>query len=111
VENAYTLAEFFEPLVKRLKDKLKLPNKQHALVTLLDDLQSSTVFRNYCAHWKNESSPFTTPEIDEVFKKWLAILQKLYCDSCKSFVVYVVAGSTEYVKCDCGTLDLKAASN
>jgi wobble nucleotide-excising tRNase len=106
IENVHTLAEFYYPMVKRFKDKLKIPNKQHKLVLLFDDFETGTIFRNYCMHWKNESSPITSPEIEAVFKKWLEIEGMIYCTSCKSFVSYDASTGTEYIKCNCGAVDL-----
>lgn len=111
IENVYTLSEFFEPLVKRFKDKLKQPGKQHKLMLAFDNLEQGTIFRNYCSHWKNESSQFTTHEIQDIFDKYIEIEKMIYCENCKSFVKYDNSTGTEYVKCNCGSLDLKASSN
>lgn len=107
IENAYTLAEFYEPLVKRFKDKLKQSGKSHKLVQAFEDFDQSTIFRNYCAHWKNEASTFTSDEIDAIFKKWIAIEQMMYCATCKSYVKFDGSTGTEYVRCNCGVLNLK----
>lgn len=110
VENVYTLMEFYNPLAKRIKDKLKLANSQHKLVGLLDEFETGTIFRNYCVHWKNEANQFTTEEIDAIFKQWIEIEQIIFCTSCKSFVHYEKINSIEYVRCDCGTINLKEQS-
>ncbi len=107
VENMYTLIEFYAPLVKRLKEKLGKGNKRHQLMECFEDFDSSTIFRNYCAHYKNETTPFTSNEIDEVLKKWLEIEEFLFCKSCKSFIQYKSLNGDAYIKCDCGKLDLK----
>jgi hypothetical protein len=107
LENVYTLSEFYEPLVKRFKDKLKMPGKHHKITTLFSEFEQGTIFRNYCVHYKNEAIPFTAIEIDSVFKKWLEIETEIYCLDCKSFCRYEVVGSVEYVKCNCGLLNLK----
>lgn len=109
-ENQYTLNEFYEPMVKRLKEKLKQPNKEHKLVSLFDDFESGTIFRNYCVHYKNEVSPFTSPEIDTMFKKWLEIEDVLHCSVCKSFARLTRPANDEYLKCNCGVVDLKNVS-
>lgn len=110
VENVYTLSEFYNPLVKRFKDKLKLANNQHKLMLLFEEFETGTIFRNYCVHWKNEASQFTSEEIDMMFKKWLEIEQMIFCPSCKSFVQLEKIDSTEYVRCSCGALNLKENS-
>lgn len=108
VENVFTLSEFYDPLLNRLKDKLKKSGKNHILKHAFDQLEQGTIFRNYCAHWKNEANPFTTPEIEALFKKWSEIEQMIYCNTCKSFVKYENSTGSEYIKCNCGLIDLKA---
>lgn len=105
--NVYTLSEFFGPLVARFKKKLKQNGKQHKLIHLFDELEKGSIFRNYCAHWKNEASQYTTFEIKDIFNKWLDIEQMIYCDFCKSFVGYESIDNTDYVRCNCGIINLK----
>ncbi|MFV8351733.1 hypothetical protein [Flavobacterium sp. XS2P14] len=107
LENIYTLSEFYEPLVKRIKDKLKLPNKQHKISILFGEFEQGTIFRNYCSHWKDEASQFTSTEIDSIFRKWLEIESEIYCSNCKSYCHYESVSSIEYVRCNCGNLNLK----
>lgn len=107
LENVYTLSEFYNPLVKRFKDKLKLPNKKHIISNLFQEFEQGTIFRNYCSHYKNESSQFTSEEIDTIFKKWLEIEKHIYCEICKSYCHIENIGGIEYAKCNCGGLDLK----
>lgn len=107
LENVYTLSEFYNPLVKRFKDKLKLPNKKHIISNLFSEFEQGTIFRNYCAHYKNESTQFTSEEIDAVFKKWLEIEVQIYCETCKSYCHLESIGGVEYVRCNCASLDLK----
>ncbi len=111
VENVYTLSDYYNPLAKRFRDKVNLPNKQHKLVTLLDEFETGTIFRNYCVHWKNEANQFTTEEIDALFKKWIDIEQIIFCTSCKSYVHYEKISNIEYMRCDCGKTNLKEQSH
>ncbi|WP_254413313.1 AAA family ATPase [Dyadobacter diqingensis] len=111
LENVYTLSEFYEPLVKRFKEKLKMSNRQHKISTMFDNFEQGTIFRNYCAHWKNESSQFTSSEIDTIFKKWLKIEAELYCKSCKSYSSIARANNNEHIKCNCGLVNLKDLGN
>lgn len=106
VENIYTFSDYYNPLAKRFREKIKLPNRQHKLFELLDEFETEKIFRNYCAHWKNEATQFTSEEIDAIFKKWREIEQIIFCASCKSFVHYENISNTNYVKCDCGTVNL-----
>jgi hypothetical protein len=110
LENAYTLVEFYEPFVSRLNGKIKKPGHTHNLTNQFAQMDQGTIFRNYCAHWKNESTPFTSREIDIIFRKWADIERMLFCETCKDFVEYKKNGSTEYIKCGCGNLDLKNES-
>lgn len=111
VENVYTLSEFYDPLVKRFKDKLKLANNRHRLSALFDEFEAGTIFRNYCVHWKNEAITFSTDEITAIFNKWLEIEQIIFCSSCKSYVHYDKPDSNEYIRCNCGAINLKDASH
>ncbi len=111
VENVYTLSEFYDPLVKRFKDKLKLANNRHKLSALFDEFEAGTIFRNYCVHWKNEAITFSTDEITAIFNKWLEIEQMIFCSSCKSYVHYDKPDSNEYIRCNCGAINLKDASH
>ncbi len=106
VENVYTLPDYYNPLAKRLRDKLKLPNTQHKLFGLLDEFETGTIFRNYCVHWKNEANPYSTEEIDAIFKKWIEIEQIIFCVDCKSFIQYKSISNTNYIRCDCGRINL-----
>jgi hypothetical protein len=106
VENIYTLSDYYNPLAKRFRDKIKLANKKHKLFDLLDEFETGTIYRNYCVHWKNEATQFTTEEIDTIFKKWVEIEQIIFCTSCKSFAHYENINNTNYVRCNCGTVNL-----
>jgi hypothetical protein len=107
LENVYTLSELYDPLVKRFKDKLKVSNKQHKISILFTEFEQGTIFRNYCAHYKNEANQFSSPEIDTIYKKWLEIEAEIYCQTCKSYCHFEVIGNVEYIRCNCGKLNLK----
>jgi len=112
LDNIYTLSEFYEPLLKRLKDKLKPGQRHHILLQKFNEFEQATIFRNYCAHWKNEANAFTTDEIDSLFEKWLQIESMIFCGDCKSFIsLSSPGGSLEYLRCNCASLDLKIESN
>jgi hypothetical protein len=110
VENVYTLSEFFEPLKKKFKDKLRNEGKMHKVVKAFEELENNVIFRNYCAHWKNEATSFTSDEIEEIYNLWIEIEEMVYCQTCKSFTGLSGAGSAEYVKCGCNAIDLKELS-
>lgn len=107
-ENVYTLSEFYDPLVKRFKEKLKLTGKLHKLISAFEQFEQGTIFRNYCAHWKDESTPFTTQEIESIFKKWIEIENIMYCSNCKSFVRLDNSTNNEYIRCNCNAKNLKS---
>lgn len=106
MENVYTLSEFYDPFVNRVSEKLKKSGKVHSLFTQLKGFEQGTIFRNYCAHWKNESTPFTAGEIQEVFNKWQDIERSIFCMTCKTFVAYNSTSGGTFVRCSCGSLDL-----
>lgn len=109
IENIYTLIELFAPYKARCGSKLKtVKNNEHLLNKKLRELADSLIFRNYCVHWKNEENPLTSSEIREIHVKWLLIEQIIFCGSCSSFVKYTKVKDQEYIKCDCGQIDLKA---
>ena len=107
IENIYTLSDYYNPVAKRLRDKLKHPNMQHKLFDKLNEFETGTIFRNYCVHWKNEANQFTTEEIEPIFKKWIEIEQMIYCENCKSFVSFEKLDSIEYMRCNCNSTNLK----
>ncbi len=110
IDGIFTLAEMYDPLVTRLKSKIGKANFKHVLLQAFEEFEQGKIFRNYCSHWKNEANPFTTPEIESILRRWLEIESMLFCPSstCKSFVKYEKLGNVEYVRCNCGSLNLKA---
>ena len=110
IDGVYTLSEMYDPLVSRFKDKLRKQNHNHALIVAFEKFEQATIFRNYCAHWKNEANSFTTPEIEAILRKWQEIETMIFCptETCKSFVKYEKLGSMEYIRCNCASLNLKA---
>ncbi len=107
LSNAYTLAEFYDPLVKRIKDKLKRGTDIHVLTKCFDELDQGGIFRNFCAHWKSEATPFTKEEIQSIFTKWLEIEAIMNCSDCKTLIKHEKLAGTEYVRCDCNNVNLK----
>ena len=105
--NVYTLGEFYDPLAKRFRDKLKKPGYTHKLLLALDQFEAGTIFRNYCAHWKNEAAPFTSDEIKGVFDKWKEIEALVWCEDCKGFLGFEKSGNNEHMRCSCSVLNLK----
>lgn len=84
----------------RVSDKL---GAAHPLYVALKALDDDLIFRNSCAHWKEPASPFTTPELREVVKKWRAIVDMVTCveEKCGEYVCY---DRTKNFACGCGKL-------
>jgi energy-coupling factor transporter ATP-binding protein EcfA2 len=99
IDNQYTISELFNPFKSRVKDKLK---QNHLLFKKLNEFESKTVFRNYCAHWKNVETEFTTPEIKMIYNLWKEIEHIIYCDNCKQYTKY-----QNDLKCKCGNINLR----
>jgi hypothetical protein len=93
--NTYTLNDFFQALRKRVKDKF---SEHHDLYKAIDDAFTDRVFRNYCSHWKNPTTPYQTSEIREVVNTWKDIDAILRCDECDRYVSY--DGSSFICPCD-----------
>ena len=93
--NTYTLNDFFQALQKRVKDKF---SKGHDLYKAIGEAFTDRVFRNYCSHWKNPSTPYQTSEIREVVNTWKDIDAILRCDECGRYVSY--DGSSFICPCD-----------
>jgi hypothetical protein len=110
VGNNYTLSEFYNGFASRMKDKVKIPNKKHKVLEMLKDFEESTIFRNYCVHYKEAATQYTSPEIKLILDKWLAIEKEVYCNLCRSYPEFKKNDGVEYVKCNCSSLDLKDAS-
>lgn len=104
IDNQHTLIELFEPLKKRFKDKLKIKDRTHKLIELLEEFDTQTSFRNFCMHWKNVEAELTTEEINEIFEKWKQIESLIYCDECNTFSLY--DNKLQSLKCRCGIVNL-----
>ncbi|MBJ6119249.1 hypothetical protein JAO76_13650 [Pontibacter sp. BT310] len=109
IENIYTLSDFFGPLKARIEKFLKRGGAgvSHKLVNLISDFDQNSFFRNFCVHWKNETSTFSKEEIQAIFDKWKEIEEEIFCSNCKSYVKLDRPSGQEYLKCNCGTIDLK----
>ncbi|AMV34670.1 recombination protein F [Pirellula sp. SH-Sr6A] len=100
-KNEHTLKPLLTRLIARVKDKLK---PAHKLCKALEQLDANSSFRNFCSHWKNPSTPFTTPEISEVVKMWKDIIAMVKCgeDKCVGYVKY----DKDVFVCSCKKLTL-----
>ena len=65
------------------------------------------VYSNDHPKFHSFSYPSPIPEIESIFKKWLEIEVEIYCIICRSYCKLDKFDSIEYLKCNCGTLNLK----
>jgi hypothetical protein len=99
--NEYTLTPLLSRFKERVKDKLE---NTHPLYAAVAALENDMAFRNFCAHWKEPSTPISTPEMMEVVEKWKAIVELVRCKeaACSEYAEYDGTG----FKCGCGALTL-----
>jgi len=93
--NEYTLDPLYKRFRARVENKL---GGDHELFQLIEDLERSSSYRNFCAHWKNPESPITTSEMRSVASTWKRIDDIVRCDECHRFPRYEGNG----FKCGCG---------
>jgi hypothetical protein len=74
--NEYTLQPLVVGVRERIKEKLKATHPAFLAMKAFEDEVS---FRNWCAHWKNPSSPLTTEEIQVVIDKWKGVVNLIQC--------------------------------
>jgi hypothetical protein len=103
--NEYTLSDLLQSFMFRMKTQLK---DNHSIVRLLVNFETDTGFRNFCAHWKNPTVPYTAQEINEIVEKWKKIERAVECNKCHKFIRYCKSNGYEHVACACRELDLKA---
>ena len=93
--NEYTLRELLQYLRRRVKDKL---GSQHGLSIGLTELEETSGFRNFCAHWKETPSQVSSGEIGDVLDKWQAVYGQTFCVHCGRYAEYDGAGG---FRCAC----------
>jgi len=101
IDNQYTLSELFEPFKSRIKEKLK---SQHDLFLKLELFEQNTIFRNFCAHYKNTETEFSTSELCGIVDKWEEIELMMICSACNELVKYDSSDKT--ISCRCKKLNL-----
>ena len=95
-DNEHSLNPLFVRFRVRAEDKL---NADHELTQAVLELEDTSSFRNFCAHWKNPETPFTASEISTVLEKWRAVEEAARCPECSRFPSY--DGSSAF-ECGCG---------
>jgi len=101
-DNAHTLEPLLDRLRVRTKEKL---GADHALCRAFEDLQASTSFRNFCSHWKDQSTSITPEEMSLVLNHWKTIEQQVVCGDCARLLVY----TDGVFRCGCGGGELRRA--
>jgi hypothetical protein len=104
--NTYTLENLFTALQSRVRSKL---SRSHPLYVALHDLFNARQFRNFCAHWKNPTTPYTTNEIREYLNLWKEIDAIVRCRGCGRFPSY--DRSRSRFVCPCGNHELVKRNN
>lgn len=97
--NEYSLREFIQRFLSRVRDKL---STSHSLYQLVDSFDNDAGFRNFCSHWKNPDIQITVEEIRGILSIWEEILSKVCCtqQNCNTLLKY--DGNNRFV-CHCGT--------
>lgn len=100
--NEFTLADLFTAFRTRMNVKLKTSEVN----TMITKFEADTIFRNYCAHWKDPEIPFTSVEVMEIVEKWKVLENHIECEKCKKFIEYSKESGHEHVSCPCRMLTL-----
>jgi len=103
--NEYTLSELFQSFRERAEKKLK---GDHSVVKLISAFECDIGFRNFCDHWKESATDYSSPEIRDIVQRWKNIEGKIECGKCHRFMRYEKIDGYEHISCPCGELNLKA---
>jgi DNA repair exonuclease SbcCD ATPase subunit len=102
--NEFTLSDLVQAFRVRMQKNLK---SDHSIVKLILDFESDTGFRNFCDHWKDSETEYSSPEIRDIVQNWKDIESKIECDRCHKFIKYEKVEGYEHISCPCRKLDLK----
>ena len=103
--NEYALHELFQAFKERMKKKL---NSDHSIVKLTSNFEADIGFRNFCDHWKEPETDYSSQEISDIVQSWKDIESKIECDRCHKLIRYEKVDGYEHISCPCRKLDLKA---
>ena len=101
--NEFTLSELVQAFRGRMKKKL---NSDHPIIKMISVFESNTGFRNFCDHWKESETNYSSPEIRYIVQKWKDIESKIECDKCHKFIRYEKVDGHEHISCPCRKLNL-----
>jgi ABC-type lipoprotein export system ATPase subunit len=103
--NEYTLSELFQAFSVRMQKKLK---SDLSIVKLISDFEVDTGFRNFCDHWKDSETDYSSPEIRDIVQNWRDIECEIECEKCHKFIRYEKVDGYEHISCPCRKLNPKA---
>ena len=102
--NEFTLSELVQAFSVRMQKKL---TSDHSIVKSILYFESDTGFMNFCDHWKDSETDYSSPEIRDIVQNWRDIESKIECDECHKFIRYKKIDGYEHVLCPCTKLNLK----
>lgn len=102
--NEFTLSELVQAFKVRMQKKLK---SDHSIVKLILDFEPDEGFRNFCDHWKDSETDYSSPEIRDIVRNWKNIESKIECDECHKFIRYEKVDGYEHISCPCRKLNIK----
>ncbi len=101
-KNDYTIEPLLDGLRKRTTSKLK---DDHSLVKFLNELWEDSIFRNFCAHWKNPPTPYTCQELSAIVQNWDRLEAMVYCQETQCGHVLRM-NDLDFFICPCGATKL-----
>ena len=101
--NEFTLSELIQAFRVRMKKKLE---SDHPIIKMILVFESNTGFRNFCDHWKESETDYSSPEIRNIVQKWKNIESIIECDECHKFIRYEKVDGHEHISCPCRKLNL-----
>jgi len=101
--NEFTLSELVQAFRARIKKKLE---SDHPITKMISVFESNIGFRNFCDHWKESETNYSSPEIKNIVQEWKNIESKIECNKCHKFIRYEKMDSHEHIFCPCGELTL-----
>jgi hypothetical protein len=106
--NEYSLSGLFQAFRVRMQKKLK---SDHSIVKLMSDFEADMGFRNFCDHWKESETDYSSQEIGDIVQNWRDIESKIECDKCHKFIRYEKVDGYEHISCSCRELNIKGTKH
>ena len=102
--NEYSLSELFQAFRVRMQDQLK---SDHSIVKFISDFEADIGFRNFCDHWKESETDYSSSEIRDIVQKWRNIENQIECKKCHKFIKYEKRDKYKHFSCSCRELNIK----